>query len=86
MVRRPTARKKLRARNNVCANVFGFPVELSAPGQDEFARVSVLISRSVVVNQSVQQVSRHAVVTVLSSLLFLCRLPVGKLLPVAVVR
>ena len=35
--------------------------------------MSVLINRSVVVNQYVQQVLRHAVVTVLSSLLFLCR-------------
>jgi hypothetical protein len=29
------ARKKLRARRPVCANVFGLLVELSAPGQDE---------------------------------------------------
>jgi single-stranded DNA-specific DHH superfamily exonuclease len=36
--------------------------------------VSVLISRSVVVIQHVRQVLRHAVVTVLSSLLFPCRL------------
>ena len=35
MFRRLPARKKLRARRQVCANVFGLGVEFSAPGQDE---------------------------------------------------
>ena len=54
-------------------------VELSAPGQDELRAYLSLLVGPVVVNHLVQQVSRHAVVTVLSSLLFLCRPPVGKL-------
>jgi hypothetical protein len=35
MVRRPTARKKLRARRQVCANVFGLWWSIAAPRQDE---------------------------------------------------
>jgi hypothetical protein len=65
MVRRPTARKKMRARRQVCANVFGLQMEFNAPGLDE---LRVFINRPVVVNQHVQQVLRHAVATVLSSL------------------
>jgi hypothetical protein len=49
-------------------------LEPRAPGQDEFRCVSILTSRSVVMDHYQDQVFRHAVVTVLSSLLFLCRL------------
>src|SRR5271166_3534681 len=44
-----------------------------APGQDELRAYLSLLAGRVVANQFGQQVSRHAVVTVLSSLLFLCR-------------
>jgi hypothetical protein len=35
MVRRGTAREKLRARRQVCANVFGLLMEIGSPGHDE---------------------------------------------------
>jgi hypothetical protein len=39
---------EVRARRQVCGNVFGLLMETRAPGQDEFRCVSVLTSRSVV--------------------------------------
>ena len=58
-------------------------VEPSAPGQDELrAYLSLLVGRLSSTNSS-NGVSRHAVVTVLSSLLFLLQTSVGKLQAVA---
>ena len=67
MVRRATAREKWNRRKKVCANVFGYVVELELLAMMSCAR-AVLISRAVVVNLFGQQVFMHAVVTVLSSL------------------
>jgi hypothetical protein len=67
MVRRATASGKWNRRKRVCANVFGFVVELELLAMMSCAR-AVLISPAVVVNLFGQQVFRHAVVTVLSSL------------------
>jgi hypothetical protein len=48
MVRRRTAREKLRSDRQVCGNVFGLSVEIISPGHDEFRCAPVLTSRSVV--------------------------------------
>jgi hypothetical protein len=53
-------------------------VEFNAPDLDEL-RVSVLINRAVVVNLYVQQILRHAVVTLLSSLVIPPQTLVGNL-------
>jgi hypothetical protein len=48
MVRRTTAREKLRSDRQVCGNVFGLWLENVSPGHDELRCVPVLTSRSVV--------------------------------------
>jgi hypothetical protein len=73
MVRRRTARE-VGATRQVCGNVFGLRVEIVFPGHDEFRCVPVLTSRSVVGDHYRYQVSMHAVLAVLSFLLFLSRL------------
>jgi hypothetical protein len=62
---------KSRGREEKSAQMYSAFGGARAPAR--MSCVSVLINRSVVVNQFVQQVLRHALVSVLPPLLFPCR-------------
>lgn len=78
MVRRLAARGKFE-REVVCANVFGLQWSSMLLALMSCARVSVHINRAAVGNRYVQQVLRHAIVTVLSSLVIPPQTLVGNL-------